>query len=212
MHEDTDVSRRDACAPLGRLHSPRSGWYSRHYLPRFDAPGLTQSVTFCLEGAIPREVLDERMDLLAILGKVVGEEEWRDRVERYLDAAQGVAHLKDARLADMVEGALLFFDGSRYRLHAWVVMPTHVHALFTPDEGRTMAGVLHSWKSFTAHEADKILRQAGRFWEPEAFDRYIRDEAHFARVVAYIENNPVMAGLCEKPEDWKWSSAWRRRE
>jgi len=65
-------------------------------------------------------------------------------------------------------------------------------------------------KSFTSHEANKILRQTGQFWMEDYFDRYVRDAKHFANAIAYIENNPVKAGLCEKASDWKFSSAWFR--
>ena len=89
-------------------------------------------------------------------------------------------------------------------------MPNHVHTLFTPAAEFEMSGILHSWKSFAAHECNKFLRRSGRFWAREPFDRYIRNERHFHNALAYIEDNPVKAGLCEKPEDWPWSSARKR--
>jgi REP element-mobilizing transposase RayT len=89
-------------------------------------------------------------------------------------------------------------------------MPNHVHTLFTPREGHKMSAIVHSWKSFTAHECNKLLGTTGRFWEREPFDRYIRNERHFRNTLAYIEENPVKAGLCDKPDEWLWSSARRR--
>lgn len=73
-----------------------------------------------------------------------------------------------------------------------------------------MSTIVRSWKSFTAHECNKLLGRSGRFWQREPFDRYIRNKQHFQRAVSYIEENPVKAGLCRKPEDWQWSSARRR--
>lgn len=73
-----------------------------------------------------------------------------------------------------------------------------------------MSTIVHSWKSFTAHECNKLLGQTGRFCDREPFDRYIRNERHFRSTLAYIEGNPVKAGLCDNPEDWLWSSARRR--
>jgi len=70
---------------------------------------------------------------------------------------------------------------------------------------------MHSLKSFTSHEANKILGRHGHFWFKEYFDRYIRNGEHFRAVVRYIEENPVKARLCEKPEDWKFSSAYFKR-
>jgi len=73
-----------------------------------------------------------------------------------------------------------------------------------------MSKIVHSWKSFTAHESNNVLGRTGKFWEREPFDRYIRNQRHFCNAMAYIENNPVNARLCKYPEDWKWSSARRR--
>jgi REP element-mobilizing transposase RayT len=87
-------------------------------------------------------------------------------------------------------------------------MPNHVHVLLTPQA--EIASILHSWKSFTSKKANKILQREGHFWQAEAFDRYVRDEKHFKRAWEYIEENPVKAGLCERPEAWPWSSAAAR--
>lgn len=136
--------------------------------------------------------------------------ERRQRIHDALDRGYGSCFLRDDRLAKVVEDALLHFDGARYALHAWCVMPNHVHTLFTPCGGFNMSTIVHSWKSFTAHECNKILKRTGKFWEREPFDRYIRNQRHFRNALTYIENNPVKAGLCDEPKDWPWSSArWR---
>lgn len=70
--------------------------------------------------------------------------------------------------------------------------------------------LLHSLKSYTAHEANKILDRDGKFGIDDYFDRYTRNEKHFYKTIEYIKNNPVKAGLCEKPSDWPFSSAWFR--
>ena len=90
-------------------------------------------------------------------------------------------------------------------------MPNHVHLLCTPVTGHSLEEIMHSLKSYTANEANKILGREGRFWQKEYFDRYIRNARHFAKVVAYIENNPVKARLCKKAEDWPFSSASFRK-
>ena len=133
--------------------------------------------------------------------------EWRRRIHDTLDRGYGSCFLRDKRIARIIEDALLQFDGDRYALHAWCVMPNHVHTLFTPISRFKMSKIVHSWKSFTAHECNKVLKRTGKFWEREPFDRYIRNQSHFQNAVAYIENNPVKAGLCEEAEDWRWSSA-----
>jgi REP element-mobilizing transposase RayT len=133
------------------------------------------------------------------------------RIEKYLDQGYGEALLKEARIAKMVQDSLLNFNDKRYHLSAWVVMPNHVHSLMTRFENYELDELLHSLKSYTAHEANRILERSGKFWMDEYFDRYTRNERHFNRTIKYIENNPVKARLCAKPEDWPFSSAYFRK-
>jgi REP element-mobilizing transposase RayT len=147
---------------------------------------------------------------LAHLVEKEGQLERRKRIEVYLDCGEGSAFMNNPCVANEVQNALLFFDGARYRLQAWVVMPNHVHALLTPAAGWELGEILHSWKSYTANECNKLLGRSGDFWQTETFDRYVRNEKHYYNAIAYIENNPVKAGLVRKPEDWPWSSARRR--
>ena len=127
-----------------------------------------------------------------------------------LDRGAGSRALGEARAADIVEDALLHFDGRRYRLLAWCVMPTHVHVLVSQTEGWRLSSIIQSWKSFTAKAVGRPLDQRGRFWAPDYFDRYMRDDGQMQAALAYIENNPVKAGLCLAPHDWTWSSARNR--
>jgi putative DNA methylase len=198
----------------GRLVLPKrdhfDGWYSRGYFPHFDGEGVTQHVCFGLFDSLPQRLLEQwriELDALQSQKRYDKHAEFRRRVDQFLDSGYGSCFLRDERLAKIVEDALLHFDGRRYALHAWCVMPNHVHTLFTPREGHVMSKIVHSWKSFTAHECNKILQRTGRFWQREPFDRYIRNGRHFRRALTYIENNPVNAALCRKPEDWQWSSA-----
>jgi REP element-mobilizing transposase RayT len=180
-------------------------WYSLGYLPHFDHVGLIQVVTFRLVDALPTDLLEK-------LEKAVSKEndvEKRKRIEAWLDAGYGSCWLRDPRIAAIVEEALLHFDAHRYRLLAWAIMPNHVHALVELSPEVLLPDVMHTWKSFTAKAANRILHRSGSFWMPEYFDRYIRDERHFANAVNYIHSNPVTAGLVAKAEEWRYSSAWR---
>ena len=135
----------------------------------------------------------------------------RSGLEALVDAGHGVCWLRRADCARIVQDALLHFDGERYRMIAWVVMPNHVHALFQTLDGWSMNTVVGSWKTFTANAIGRIVRQSGEpapsIWHPEFWDRFIRNDHHFASALAYIHNNPVKAGLVAHPEDWSWSSA-----
>ncbi|MEW5979982.1 MAG: transposase [Acidobacteriota bacterium] len=205
---------RDARAPSNGL-APREGrtprnkeWYSRGYLPHFDHANVVQMITFRLADALPRHLLDQ-------LDKLVIKENdpiRRKRIEACLDAGHGRCALHDPRVGSLVEETLLHFDGQRYRLIEWVVMPNHVHLLAEFLTGFLLPEVLQSWKSFSAHEANRILGCSGRFWQEEYFDRYIRDGVHFENARRYIRENPVHAGLVTQPEDWPYGSAsWVRR-
>ena len=118
--------------------------------------------------------------------------------------------MKDPTIAALVENAMLHFDGDRYRLVAWCIMPNHVHLVVEPIEGNTLGAVVQAWKSFTAHRANSVLGRSGPFWHKDYFDRFIRDEGHLARTIDHIDNNPVKAGLASTANAWSWSSARRR--
>jgi len=107
-----------------------------------------------------------------------------------------------------VQDTLLYFDNEKYKLISWVIMPNHVHFLLRPFENHKLEKIIHSIKSFTAQKANQILNRRGKFWQEEYFDRYIRNYEHFEKTINYIELNPVKAKLCEKPTDWKFSSAY----
>lgn len=184
---------------------PAEGWHSRGYLPHFDQPGMIQMITFRLADSLPTEVLERLPDRTRD----------RDRLramETALDHGHGDCHLRHPSIAQLVEDALKHFDGERYRLLAWVVMPNHVHVLVEPLPGHTVSRIVQSWKSYTSKKVIRVLGLEGRFWQPEYFDRAIRDERHLANAVAYIHANPVRAGLAQSQEEWPFSSAARAGE
>ena len=179
------------------------GWHSRGYLPHFDAEGLVQSVAFRLADGVPRELLRRWRAELRGADRAA---ELRERIARYEDAGHGACHLRQPEIARLVQDALLHFDGDRYRLLAWCVMPNHVHVLIEQTPDHRLADVVQSWKSFTAKRANRMLGRDGPFWAQDYFDRYIRDESHFEAARRYIHENPVRAGLCAAAADWPWSS------
>ena len=186
-----------------------TGWHSRGYLPHFDGGEIAQTVTIRLFDSMPQAVLEQWRAELQHLPQEDFDREQRKRMDAYLDRGYGSCYLQEDRIAKIVQDALLHFDGERYALHAWVVMPNHLHALFTPKANWEMSQITHSWKSFTASECNKALHRKGEFWQREPFDRFIRDDQHYASAVSYIENNPVKAGLCAAPEDWQWGSVYQ---
>ena len=184
-----------------------AGWHSLGYLPHFDAAEITQTVTFRLADSLPQTVLERWKRELTEGSATEADSVLRRRIEHYLDQGYGSCALRDARIAIVVQRSLLHFDGARYRLLAWVVMPNHVHLLLTPDSTWSLSQIMKHLKSYTSHQANKILGRTGQFWMEDYFDRYLRDSKHFANAISYIEKNPVKAGWCARASDWRFSSA-----
>lgn len=181
------------------------GWYSRGYLPHCDEPDKIQFITYRLGDAMPKSVLDAYDEALA-QGEIDTLERMR-KIEKYLDKGHGKCWLRQPRIARIVEENLQHFDGARYRLLAWCVMPNHVHTLIETFEGISLEAVTHGWKSYTAHQINKIFRRKGRVWQAEVFDRYMRGPLHLARTIYYIDNNPVAARLVQESRNWPFGSA-----
>jgi REP element-mobilizing transposase RayT len=195
---------------------PGKGWYSRGYLPHFDQPGLIQAITFRLHDSVPAQVIERWKTELSWRENLPGDAPavvtLRQRIVKYEDAGHGACWLRQPAIAALVEDAMLYFDGARYRLIAWCIMVNHVHTLIETFAGHPLDKVMHSWKSFTAQQANKLLGRQGEFWAREYFDRFIRNEQHLVQAITYIEQNPVKAGLVDSPEAWLYSSAsWDRR-
>jgi REP element-mobilizing transposase RayT len=141
----------------------------------------------------------------------LGSLDQRIKIERYLDKGRGEALLFKNEHAAVVHDALCHFDSVRYNLHAWVIMPNHVHVLVATMPNWKMGAIIKSWKGFTSREIAKreprYLSEHKRIWQPDYFDRYIRDHSHYRDVVTYLHENPVKAGLVSNARDWPWSSA-----
>jgi REP element-mobilizing transposase RayT len=188
-----------------------AGWHSRGYLPHFDGRAVPQFISLHLADSVPAAVVERWKQELDIKNSERDRILLQNRIERYADQGYGKAFLRDPKLAQMVQETLMNDDGKRYRLSSWVVMPNHVHMLFTRFEVDKLAEIMQALKSITSHKANKLLRRSGEFWMPDYFDRYIRNAKHYQNTVEYIENNPVKARLCARPEDFRFSSAWFRR-
>ncbi|SOD88473.1 transposase [Spirosoma fluviale] len=121
-------------------------------------------------------------------------------------------YLSNTAVAQIIADSLHFWDGNRIDLIAYCIMPNHVHAVFTlisestdAGKGNTLKKLMHSIKSFSAHEANKALKLNGEFWEEETYDRLVRDNDELRRIVKYILSNPVKANLCSDWKSWKWT-------
>ncbi|MBX3474616.1 MAG: transposase [Planctomycetes bacterium] len=186
----------------------------RGHLPHWDQSGATYFVTFRLADSLPEEARQRidsaRQEIFRRAEQestplTASEHEaldglYTERMDEFLNAGHGACYLADVRCAQIVARAIQHFDNDRYVVYAWVVMPNHVHVVFRANPGRELAEIMHSWKSFTAKECNKVLGRSGEFWQREYFDRIVRDRADFERRVRYTLGNPSAAGLL----DWQW--------
>lgn len=175
-------------------------------LPHWEQPGASYFVTFRLADSLPKEKLEEwkceRDAWIEAHPKPWSEEVEKDfherfssTIEHWLDAGHGSCVLRDPSASRIVGDALNHFEGQRCIQHAWVVMPNHVHALFTLLGEHHLDQLLHSWKSFTANKIHAFTEERGRCWQRDYFDRLIRDQAHFQNCVRYIRKNPMKSKL-----------------
>jgi REP element-mobilizing transposase RayT len=205
------VVKRGVKPAIPENGAPR--WHSRGYLPHFESADVTQHVTFHLADALPQTVLLRLESELKSLPTEKHDIERRKRIDAWIDAGHGLCVLRKPAIANMVQESLLTFDSQRYRLLAWVVMPNHVHVLFQPMNGWTVAKIVASWKKFTARKICDDQRALGKtptdpIWHREYWDRFIRDQTHLIQAIDYIHQNPVKAGLVSSPQTWPWSSAF----
>jgi len=179
--------------------------YHKH-LPHWNQTGRMYFVTFRLADSLPRDKLNMLKQERQVWEKTHQPPytalQWQEyhklfshRIEQWLDNGTGACLLADPRCANIVARALAHFDGERYRLDEWVIMPTHIHVLVTPNQTYELSKILHTWKSFTASAINKLKQQTGRIWQHESFDHIVRSPAQLERLRHYIRDNPTKAGL-----------------
>ncbi|HWB05294.1 MAG TPA: transposase [Verrucomicrobiales bacterium] len=203
----------------------------RRNLPHWRYAGATYFTTFRLNDSVPREAaammkaevaaMREKVhrERLACDGKLTATtaRQWEEcqrrlfrKAESFMDAGHGRCILKDRNLRQWVETSLVYFEGIRCRMSAFVIMPNHVHALVRPLSEHSVENLTGSWKKHSAAEMNRRLDRTGQLWQRETFDRIVRDGDHFRRIVQYIIRNPVKARL-GKDEATVWLSEEIRR-
>jgi REP element-mobilizing transposase RayT len=187
---------------------------SRGYLPHREGEHPIYFVTFRLADSLPRDFVLQLRRRRESTKKVMPAAEAAAgparatelrsllrTAERCLDSGLGKCHMRDSRIAKIVADAIQHFRGTRYELLAWCVMPNHVHVVFSPLGENRLDGILHSWKSFSALMANRLLRRRGNFWQREYFDHLVRNEGSLLKILQYVKENPTRAGL----RNWPWA-------
>jgi REP element-mobilizing transposase RayT len=175
-------------------------------LPHWQQDGATYFLTFRLHDSIPSDILRqwrEDRDIWLLEHpqpwSPETESEYHHRfsaaIDEHLDQGHGSCVLRECANASIVAQALQYFDTTRYLLHAWVIMPNHVHLLLSLAETTSLESIVASWKRFTAIQIHARNHTSGTLWQKDYFDRMIRDWEHFMHVARYIRRNPNKAGL-----------------
>jgi REP element-mobilizing transposase RayT len=197
-------------------------YYKRH-LPHWQPEGAEFFIPFRLAESLPVEAVNklksyrkqlEKQDDSKIKDEIQGQ--IFKKYEGLLDqAGSGPTWLKEKNVAGVVQNSLHFYDSKAYDLYAYCVMPNHVHVVFKHlgdneeinelNDVYSITKILHSIKSYTALECNKVLNRAGAFWQSESYDRVIRDQDELENTIRYTLHNPVKAGLVERWEEWSYS-------
>lgn len=195
----------------------------RRNLPHIQPVTATLFVTFRLYGSLPKSVFERMAEEKRLLDddlrqtNISSKSRDRQLARRYFvtleeclaRATSGPTWLAQPDIAEVVSEALHYRDGKQYRLDAFSIMPNHVHAVFAPmaseDVAQSLSSIMHSLKRNTAKSSNRLLNRSGHFWQHETFDHYIRDDTEWRKIIRYVLENPVKAGLVKNWEDWQWN-------
>jgi len=181
-------------------------------LPHWEQGSVWYFVTFRLADALPKAVVEKLQEERAAwkrahdLENLTREENaeyhrlFSERYEALLNAGSGSCVLRAPAISRIVRGALHYFQGERYELDEYIIMPNHVHVLVKPTSGHRLVDILHSWKSFTANEINKRLKKSGQLWQHESYDHIVRHERAMHAIRRYIRENPKVAGASSSLE------------
>ena len=200
------------------LFDPRQEYVVRQgKLPHWYQPGVAYFVTFRTEDSVPQSLLrswHRRRDewlrrhsidplsanwktLLSTMPEL--DREYHTQFTRafmaYLDRGYGKCLLRELRCAEIVAGALRHFDGERYEIGDFVVMPNHVHVLVCLLGDTLIEPQCRSWKKFSAGEINRLLGRSGRVWQEESLDHLVRTVEQYEYLQRYIAENPIKAAL-----------------
>lgn len=170
-------------------------------LPHMHQNETLQYVTFRLADSLPKSRCQDLYDRAKLFKKAHPEpwnrtirmlywKEFGPEQQRYLDKGYGECWLKFPECRQILIDAIAYKDNMDYVIDSYVIMPNHVHMLFQPLGDKKTEVILHSIKSFSAHEINKLVGRTGRLWMKESFDRMIRDEDDHKRKYLYILDNP----------------------
>ncbi len=202
---------------LGEVFDPQAPLsIAEHFRPHWSQAGAVVFITFRTADSVPREVSErwEREKNEWVAAHAGATKNWREvlpklepRLQRkfkqhfnrcredFLDTCCGRCVLREPKLSQLVADSLLFFDGDRYRMGDFVVMPNHVHLLASFRCEDALVEQCDSWLHFTARQINLLLGDFGKFWQQEPFDHLVRSPEQYEYLRKYIRDNGRKAGL-----------------
>ena len=213
--------------PINRYNK---GTYKRRDIPHWDYSDAVQHISFRISDSLPQAKLELFKKQVEEYPPLKRNYYLHREIEDWINRGIGSCILKIPELAQCVIEALYLLNDLHYHLFHWVIMPNHIHVLIQEFPNKPMCEIVQSWKHHTSVRFDEILNNLkssnrfhfgyieniintfkGNYWIIDYWDVMIRNNRHFRIESNYIANNPVKAGLVEKPEDYRWSSFYKPR-
>ncbi len=208
---------------MSKLHYTKKEYYRRK-LPHYQNKGALFFITYNVKNAVNKISLEKIKNEFESRTKQLFpddehykkllDEEYRryfGKYDKLLHKSKNNHFLKNDECAKIVVESLHFWDGKRIELYSYCIMSNHVHAVlrvFEEDEKGNelfLQDIMESVKKYSAKKCNMILGRTGKFWQNETYDRVVRDRGELFRMISYILDNPVKAGLCENRSDWPYS-------
>jgi len=201
------------------LRDTKRFWRSR--LPHWEVENASYFVTIRVAGSLPKAATDRLSEIQRSLANVPPDSEQKRQfrrelfmtMEKYLDSGGGYCPFENAEAAHaMLAETCEFADEMQWQVFTHCVMPNHAHFIAKPlslSESADLETFAKQLQGRTARRINQILKRSGRFWQIDWFDRWIRDEAEYARTEAYIQNNPVKAGIVSSAADYPFTRQQR---
>ncbi len=195
----TGLLTRAGCMTIQfQSYDPRSPTrLYRRTLPHLRQDGATYFVTFRLSDSIPDFMQKDLEQIERLMSRedqcatalVEADRQYFKAMKRFLDLGHGSCCLREPEICQVVQSSLNAFDGKRYELGEYAIMPNHVHAVVRPIAGVELEEILRGWKGFTARRINRMLGREGSVWQEESYDRLVRDSLELERIGRYIRNN-----------------------
>lgn len=194
--------------------------YYKRKLPHWQLAGAEYFITIRLKGSLPhaaikklrslKKIYEGNQEVLSKIEKVIQKKIF-EKYETLLDNEKtGPTWFRNHDVAQIVKNSLHYRDGKSFDLYSYCIIPNHVHLVFKHLPGKVekknpITDIMRNFKRFTARKANEVLDRTGAFWQPESYDRVIRDTNELSNVIRYVLNNPVKANLVEHWREWTYS-------